>query len=480
MDRAITPKKVVNKACQCCRICKSSFDVKYGTGRSGRLSTENLFTMSNRDGKRGEILAAMCEEVGLPMVKSPRLSSRVCNPCARKIRNMFRLFKEIKHATEGDIEVLTTSSPVRSKRQLPTTVSTPDRSPSNRKVSRTIDTSKKPSSRKSLFAKISEITEKESVSEQRASLTCDTTESARRDLLFQHMNVDDLVGKKTTMVRVVTVYPSGEVDVRTPIDKQSKNLVRNIAQKKWKEVAHGMFGHEALKEEIPAACQKSVAAEFKEYCRSDSILKGTEPDQLAGFSSKLAMVLEEIKVMCPLWNACMHGACGSLCINSIALCSAVAARVRNATMSALAYRISAVLFHAGVGYDDLTRLNRMGVCMSPSMVINLQRKMGEHFDAKVYVWKNKIEENRRTLALLEEVKEKQVPIFKEDDMMLETTIDLTQDKLKNYMWYQPECLKYAIELTNNLKQQRQDVYITDETLSDAIRLLKQERLPSYK
>ena len=117
MDCAITPKKVANKACLC-RICKSSFDVKYGTGRSSRLSTENLFTMSNRDGNRGEILAVMCEEVGLPIVKSPSLSSRVCNPCARKIRNMFRFFNEIKRTTKGDIEVLTISSPFRSKRLL--------------------------------------------------------------------------------------------------------------------------------------------------------------------------------------------------------------------------------------------------------------------------------------------------------------------------------------------------------------------------
>ena len=73
---------------------------------------------------------------------------------------------------------------------------------------RTIETLKKPFSRKSQFAEISELTEKESVIEPRASLSCNTAESARRDLLFQHMNVDDLVGKQTTMVRVVTIYPS--------------------------------------------------------------------------------------------------------------------------------------------------------------------------------------------------------------------------------------------------------------------------------
>ena len=280
------------------------------------------------------------------------------------------------------------------------------------------------------------------------------------------------------MVKVVTVYPSGEVDVRTPVDKQSKNLVRNVVLKNWKAVANGMFGHDAVREELPGALQRAVASEFKEYSRSDSVLKGTEPDQLAGFSAML--VLEEIKVFCPLWSASIHGACGARSINSIALCSSVAARVRNATMSAMAYRISAVLFHAGVGYDDLRRLNRMGVSMSPDRLINLRRKMGDHFYAKVYVWKEAIEENRRTLAFLEEVEEQQVPKLEVDDMAVETQIDLAENTVKMYKRYQPETLENAIQLTANLQQQRQDASFTDDTLRDAINHLKQDRLPLFK
>lgn len=109
-------------------------------------------------------------------------------------------------------------------------------------------------------------------------------------------------------------------------------------------------------------CEKSYLEHYKEQLPSklksiavQTVLKETEPDQLAGFSAML--VLEEIKVFCPLWSASIHAACGTRLINSIALCSAVAARVRNATLSAMAYRISAVLFHAGVGYDGLRRLN---------------------------------------------------------------------------------------------------------------------------
>ena len=48
-ERVLTPKKVVNKASGHCRICSCSFLVKYGTGKSGRMSTENLFEVSNRE-----------------------------------------------------------------------------------------------------------------------------------------------------------------------------------------------------------------------------------------------------------------------------------------------------------------------------------------------------------------------------------------------------------------------------------------------
>ena len=47
MDGAETPKKAVkksvNRANGCYRMCKCSLIVKYGTGKSGRVSTENLY-----------------------------------------------------------------------------------------------------------------------------------------------------------------------------------------------------------------------------------------------------------------------------------------------------------------------------------------------------------------------------------------------------------------------------------------------------
>ena len=128
-----------------------------------------------------------------------------------------------------------------------------------------------------------------------------------------------ILGNKETMVKVIIVHPNGNVVVCTPAYKQSKNVVKNISLKNWNAVANGVFAHNTLQKELPAVLHRAISAKFKEYTNksSDSILKGTEPDQLAGFSSKL--VLKEIEMLCPLWSASIQGACGNLSINAIAL-----------------------------------------------------------------------------------------------------------------------------------------------------------------
>ena len=123
-------------------------------------------------------------------------------------------------------------------------------------------------------------------------------------------------------MKVVFTHPNRNVVIRTPSDKQLIHLVNNISSKNWKAAANGVFAHPSLREELPSVLQRAVSAEFKDYSRSDSVfcvLKGIEPDQLARFSSKL--VLDEIGIMCPLWNANIQGACGNLSINSVVLCS---------------------------------------------------------------------------------------------------------------------------------------------------------------
>ena len=256
------------------------------------MSTENLYKVSNRDGSRGDVLASKYQNIGVTFMKSPSLSERVCHPCARKIRNLHKLFVEIKNAASQDeAELGDHSNATRSKRQLPTSVSTPDRSPSNRKVSRT-SRGEVPSSRKSLFSEV------QNQHEQNEPSNSSENQSRNEVLLLEHSKNDDLLGNKEAMVKAIIVHPNGNVVVRTPVDKQSKNLVKNISLKNWKAVANDVIGHDALREELTTVLQRAILSEFKEYSRSDSVLKGTEPDQLAGSSAKL--LLEEIRILCPL------------------------------------------------------------------------------------------------------------------------------------------------------------------------------------
>ena len=66
MYGAETPKKAVktgvNRANDCCQMCK--------------CSTQNLYKTSNRDGSRGEEVV-MCESIGVTFMKSPGLLNTV-------------------------------------------------------------------------------------------------------------------------------------------------------------------------------------------------------------------------------------------------------------------------------------------------------------------------------------------------------------------------------------------------------------------
>ena len=117
----------------------------------------------------------------------PSLSERVCHPCARKIRNLRKLFVEINNATSHDeAEVEDLSNVTRSKRQLPTSVFIPERSPPNKKVTRTNSEKEVPSFRKSLFS------EAHKQHKQDEPSNCSENQSTNEDLLLEHSNIDDL------------------------------------------------------------------------------------------------------------------------------------------------------------------------------------------------------------------------------------------------------------------------------------------------
>lgn len=165
------------------------------------------------------------------------------------------------------------------------------------------------------------------------------------------------------------------------------------------------------------------------------MFKKSRPEDLAASSNKV--LVHEAGVWCPFLKNCVKVACNMpnpsepeiKKTNSVALITSVAARGRNPTMSAVPYRISAILCQSGVKYDHLRLVNKLGVCMSPDMIVEFQRKMGESSESKVCHWKKEIEKVNVESLLLNEVREKQVGHHEEE--IVRAQIKFSDKPLRN-------------------------------------------------
>ena len=83
-------------------------------------------TCSKRDGFQDGTLSKICSKIDT-------LSDRVCHACARKIRNAFELYNFIYSSLQKEKATEVSGDLSRCKRLLPTTASSPDRSPQARK-----------------------------------------------------------------------------------------------------------------------------------------------------------------------------------------------------------------------------------------------------------------------------------------------------------------------------------------------------------
>ena len=86
-----------------CRICTCDFKIQFGTTarKDKHRSSENLFLPSKRRECFGTVLAEIIKSVGLQVPNDPsRYSSRVCNKCARKVRNLEHIYGEVKSSLE--------------------------------------------------------------------------------------------------------------------------------------------------------------------------------------------------------------------------------------------------------------------------------------------------------------------------------------------------------------------------------------------
>lgn len=235
-------------------------------------------------------------------------------------------------------------------------------------------------------------------------------------------------------------------------------MVKQISLRNWKTAAKTIFKHEELVSELKQELSKEINSEFKVYLRSGSVLETTEPEEIASFTNHV--LHEEIRVHCPLWYEAVLGISGTnqeqmksshININSAALATASLIRLRNVKLSAFHYQISTILFHSGTRFEDQIRLNRLGICMSPDRTVHLQKKMGEQLECKVQFWKKRIEENKCSIKLCEEIIEKQVPIREASDMDVCISLDTSKDTLKSYQSFNEANFTYFVEIKESVQ-----------------------------
>lgn len=130
-----------------------------------------------------------------------------------------------------------------------------------------------------------------------------------------------------------------------------------------------------------------------------------------------------------------------------------------------------VLFHGGVSYVDTKRLNNLGICMSPDVVVRLQRKMGTSSDSKVVVWKKYMEEILPAVSLLDEIVEKQA---------YQDVIDLTEDVLQTYSNYTPSTFQFCVQLLSEFDISGQESFTSIAVVNDALHHLRTKKLPRFR
>lgn len=478
------PKKE-NCANNVCRVCETNLWVKYGS--STAKSFVNLFKPSLRDESFGVVWAERLRNVaGITVIDSVRCSQLACNVCFRKIKNLCELLEFISKRLGSEQQTADRENDAKNcdvleegtKRKFLAVLSPTSKSSPPNKSSRIRSPGKEGQNtwvRKSLGFDNS--TKQGEFSK------------AMHSHLLSRCNVDDLdTSQGSAAIKVVICYPNGDVSVKNKFDRESQNIIRNISLGKWKTVANASFRHELLASELRETFSQEIARECKNYSKADSCLQYNSPDQLAVFSNKT--LCKEVELHCPLLYAalCKASNLTSLAsedeneraVNAVALAFSCLIRCRNPSMSAVAYRISTILFHSGVSFKDFGRLNHLGVCMSHKSMIALQQRMGENFEHKAIIWRRSIECNKSAKLLLEEVKRKQIPEREEDDMDLELDVDVSEANVECYDWYSPENYQRTIEHLEKTRQLFKESTFTVDVLDLTLRQLENERLPFFK
>ena len=245
-----------------CRLCGVNLKIKVGNFQkiTKYISTENLFKPSGRAKRGGTTLAELCSEIGLDIVESSGLSSRVCQSCGRKIFNAVELVRFIRYGLGRNVPICssatqdTADTQVRIKRLLPSSVSSPDRSPQAKKnLYKGRSTTKK-------SLNFSESTPSNATNKENMPLDVNQeTITPRVSHFAVELNVENLCGKQTIQLKVLIVNPNGRIDSHCSFDDETKSIILNACRKNWNTVANMTMKHSHVRQELVESLRKAVA-----------------------------------------------------------------------------------------------------------------------------------------------------------------------------------------------------------------------------
>lgn len=124
--------------------------------------------------------------------------------------------------------------------------------------------------------------------------------------------------------------------------------------------------------------------------------------------------------------------------------------------------------------------------MSPNVIVAMQRKMGEQLEAKVKVWKRRIEDSRGALLLCKEVASKQNILpgtdgtDSTDNMDYEMEVDLSEETLKHYDNFTTRTYAELKTLVHVANEKRGDPSLSNRSLREVMQNLETAKLPLYK
>jgi hypothetical protein len=201
----------------------------------------------------------MLEHVGHVLENRPDLSQVVCAACARKLKAYCD--------THELIAKKTTSRPSDPNSAAKRKFSTPTgKSPSQIKHLR-VNSPVNPNrgSRKSLFGK-----------SDKASSGIDFSK------IDANLNIDDLdvTSQIGFAVKVCIAFQSGNITVKSKFEDEDAKIIKNICLSRWKTAINVILKHPFMRTELLDALVQEVNKEIKNYSKSDSCLKVSEPDQL--------------------------------------------------------------------------------------------------------------------------------------------------------------------------------------------------------